>query len=107
VPTSSVASLEPETRASQLREESLALQAVRAALRRGDGAGALATLEATRARFPASVLGQEREALTIQALALAGQRDQARERARAFISKFPTSPHVPILARFADPGAPK
>jgi hypothetical protein len=50
------------------------------------------------------VLGQEREALTIQALALSGQRDAARTRARAFIAKFPTSPHAQILSRFAEPG---
>jgi hypothetical protein len=92
-----------QARETQLREESRALQAVRDALRRGDGAGALATLEATRARYPASVLGQEREALTIQALARAGQRNAARSRAREFLQKFPTSPHAESLARFADP----
>ena len=104
-PPSSVAVLEDsaEVRASQLREESRALQAVRTALRRGDAPGALATLEATRVRFPTSVLGQEREALTIQALAHAGQTDAARARARAFLAKFPTSPHAPGLQRFAQP----
>jgi hypothetical protein len=104
-PTGSVAVLadSAEERASQLREESRALQAVRGALRRADAAGALATLEATRVRFPASVLGQEREALTIQALALGGQHDTAQARARAFLAKFPTSPHAPSLKRFAEP----
>jgi outer membrane protein assembly factor BamD (BamD/ComL family) len=92
-----------ETRASQLRVESRALQAVRDALRRRDAAGALATLEATRARFPASVLGQEREALTIQALALGGQREAASARARAFVAQFPASPHAPALRRFIEP----
>jgi hypothetical protein len=104
-PISSVGSLADHSGRgdSQLREESRALQAVRDALRRGDAVGALATLEATRARHPASVLGQEREALTIQALARAGQRDAARSRARAFLEKFPTSPHAESLARFAAP----
>jgi hypothetical protein len=104
-PQSSVGALAvpPEARADQLREESRALQAVRDALRRGDAAGALATLEATRARFPASVLGQEREALAIQALAAAGQPATARARARAFLAQFPASPHAPALRRFAEP----
>ena len=101
----SVGALEPsesERKQSQLLEESRALSAARDALRRGDAAGALATVEAVRARFPASVLGQEREALTIQALAQAGQRDAARSRARAFLAKFPKSPHAASLARFAE-----
>ena len=104
-PVASIAALDPsdaERKQSQLLEESRALSAARDALRRGDAAGALATVEAVRARFPASVLGQEREAITIQALGQAGQRDAARARARAFLAKFPNSPHARSLARFTE-----
>ena len=64
--------------ASQLREESIAVLDARSALRSGDAARSLALLEQARVRFPRGALGQEREALTIQALAQSGERAAAR-----------------------------
>lgn len=77
-----------------LREESRLLVAARATLRAGDCPGALGQLDALRARFPSGVLGQEREVLTIQALACAGRGDEAGQRASAFLRAYPASPHV-------------
>jgi hypothetical protein len=95
--------LEPKraTSASQLREESLAVLEARAALRAGDAARSLGLLEQARARFPHGALGQEREALTIEALAKTGQAATARRRAEAFLRAHPQSPYLADLRRVA------
>jgi len=104
-----VPSHEPEVRgaplspASQLREESLAVLGARAALRAGDVRRSLALLEQARRRFPRGALGQEREALTIQALARAGQHALAQQRATAFLRAHPSSPYGSDLERIASP----
>ena len=88
---------EPKLRgsaASQLREESLAVLEARAALRSGDAARSLALLEQARVRFPRGALGQEREALMIQALAQSGERAAAQRRADTFLRAHPQSPYV-------------
>jgi hypothetical protein len=89
-------------RQSRLREESQMVAGARGLLRGGQAVAALARLEEARAKFPGGVLGQEREALSIEALAESGQRAVARERARAFLRAWPSSPHAPRLAPFAD-----
>jgi hypothetical protein len=68
---------------SQLREESLAV------------------LEA-RSRFPRGALGQEREALTIEALARSGQSAAARRRAEAFLRQHPNSPYLADVRRVTE-----
>jgi hypothetical protein len=85
------------TRASQLRAEAQALRAARAALRSGRLADAFATLEASRRQFLAPELYQEREALMIELLQRSGQTSAAKERAQAFLSRFPESPHAEQL----------
>jgi hypothetical protein len=88
------AALADNARASQLREESAMILDARRVLRGGDPARALALLDAARARFPAGILVQEREALTIEALVRAGQRALATKRAEAFLRDYPKSPHA-------------
>lgn len=88
---------------SSLSEQSRALEAARQALKRGDTTTALAILEGTRARYPNSVLGQELDVLTIEALAQSGRTDAAREQARAFLAAFPNSPHLASVRRYAKP----
>lgn len=83
-----------------LRDESALVGAARAAVRRGDGAAALASLDLARARHPHGVLLQEREVLTIEALAQKGDTDTASRRATAFLRAFPTSPHVAHVRTF-------
>lgn len=82
------------SRASQLQAETQALRAARAALRSGRLADAFATLEASRRQFSAPEPYQEREALMIELLQRSGQTAAARERAQAFVSRFPESPHA-------------
>ena len=79
---------------SQLREESIAVLDARSALRAGDATRSLTLLEQARVRFPRGALGQEREALTIQALARSGDHASARLRAEAFLRTHPQSPYV-------------
>lgn len=88
--------------ASQLREESMAVLAARSALRSGNAARSLALLEQARSTFPRGALGQEREALTIEALARSGQSAVARRRAEAFVRAYPRSPHVADMRRIAE-----
>jgi outer membrane protein assembly factor BamD (BamD/ComL family) len=83
--------------AREAHEESLLVAQARQALRSGDSAGALAQLARANERFPRGVLGQEREAIAIEALSGAGQRAQAAERARAFVQANPDSPFAPRL----------
>ena len=91
------------TTTSQLREESVAIWEARSALRGGDAARSLTLLEQARVRFPRGALGQEREALTIQALAQSGEHASARRRAVAFLRAHPQSPYVADVRLLATP----
>jgi hypothetical protein len=82
---------QPTALANQLQEEAALIREGRARLRAGDLGGAFATLEAARTRFPRAVLEEEREALTIELLSQSGRLESARERARAFLVRFPES----------------
>lgn len=92
-----------EERESRLREENELLRQARGALRGGDPGRAMLLLEQSRQKFPGGVLGQEREALTIEALARGGAREAASSRAAAFIKAHPTSPHAARLQAFVLP----
>ena len=86
--------------ASQLQAEARALREARAALRAGQLSSALATLEASRQRFSAPELEQEREALLIELLFRSGQSHAAALRAKAFLERFPESPHAGQVQQF-------
>jgi hypothetical protein len=60
-------------------------------------------LSEVQARVPGGVLGQEREALAIEALAASGQRSEASRRAAAFLDRFPNSPHASRVQVFVAP----
>ncbi|HEY3666877.1 MAG TPA: hypothetical protein VGL19_12780 [Polyangiaceae bacterium] len=79
---------------SDASEESRLVAAARDALRSGNSAGALALLGQAQQRFGAGVLGQEREALTIEALAKSGQRAVAQARGQAFLKSYANSPYA-------------
>jgi hypothetical protein len=87
-------------RQTQLREESLAVLEIRRVLRAGDAALALRLLEQARVRFSHPMLGQEREALTIEALARSGAKDAAQRRAAAFLRAYPKSPYAADVRAF-------
>ncbi len=82
-----------QTDADRLREESQLLMQARAAHNAGDGARALVLLGEHRRNFATGMLAQERDALEVQALVRVGQFGEARKRARAFLARFPGSPH--------------
>jgi hypothetical protein len=85
---------------SRLSDEAHAVLAARAALRSGNPGAALRELSAASALFPGGALVQEREALTIEALARSGQSGAASARAQAFLRRFPRSPHADDVRRF-------
>ena len=87
---------------SRLDEEAALLRKARSELRAGALATAFATLEASRERFSAPELYQEREALLIELLSRSGQVERARERARSFLARFPESPHAAAVRAFAE-----
>jgi outer membrane protein assembly factor BamD (BamD/ComL family) len=89
-----------EARASRLREESAMLAEARAALRGGAPGQALERLDSAARRFPDGVLGQEREALVIEALSRTGQRAAAAQRADAFLRAYPGSAFADRVATF-------
>ena len=60
-------------------------------------AAALAALERHQREFPGGRLSQEREALTIRALARAGRMDEARARAAQFRAAHPDSLFLPVV----------
>jgi hypothetical protein len=86
---------------SRLREEAAVLRRAREALRQGNLSVAFAELEVARTAFPRGALGEEREALTIELLARSGQRDAARQRAQAFLRRFPNSAYAANVGQFA------
>ena len=67
-----------------------------------DEQDALALLEQARRQFPGGTLAQEREALSIEALAISGQRGAAAERARRFLEAHPSSMHAARVRSFAE-----
>jgi hypothetical protein len=87
-----VASAQP-SEPSDASEESRMVAAARDALRGGNSAGALSLLSQAQQRFGAGVLGQEREALTIEALSKSGQRAAAQARGQAFLKNYANSPY--------------
>lgn len=85
---------------SALRDESSAVLEIRRTLRAGDASGALRLLEQARQRFPHGALSQEREALSIEALAKSGASDAASRKAEAFLRAHPRSPYAADLQSF-------
>jgi hypothetical protein len=85
-----------------LAAEQALLDPARAELARGDGSGALARLELHERRFPGGALAQEREAMTIRALVLTGDRDRARARASTFRADYPDSLLWPMIKATLD-----
>lgn len=84
-------------RSAGLAEQQALLDVARAAFTRGDSAATLRTLREHWRRFPQSLLGEERAALEIKALAAAGRRVEAGAKAARFKSQFPQSLLLPSV----------
>jgi hypothetical protein len=91
IATSPVVASAPPARTSQLSAERVILDEARAALAQGDPARALDRLERHRRSFAAPILGEERDAMRVEALAKAGRRDDAIAAAAAFHKRWPES----------------
>jgi hypothetical protein len=82
---------------STLTAEQSILDDARAELTSGDPNRALALVDDHAQRFPHPHLGEEREALAIQALVAAGRYDEARARAARFRAAAPHSLFLPAI----------
>jgi len=79
----------PASGARDLAAERALLDRVQRALRAGDVVGAQRAIDAHVRRFPTGILAEEREALAIKTLIVAGRREEAQKRAAAFRERFP------------------
>jgi hypothetical protein len=82
---------------STLAEEARLLRDARRALRDGDPRRAIALVQQSRERFPRGALGQEADAIHIEALARLGARTEAARRLADFERRYPGSPHAARL----------
>ena len=83
-----------------LPSESASLLRGRQLLRASQCEAALAELKAGAARYPHGALAQEREVLSIEALACSGRAPEAGARAETFVRDYPASPHLRTVRRF-------
>lgn len=88
--------------ATTLAEEGKLLAEAHRLVQSGQPEQALSVLRSSQARYPRSVLAQEREVLTIEALYASGSSGAARQRAQQFLKRHPKSPHGERLQRFVD-----
>lgn len=87
----------PHVATSQLSAERRILDDARAALLRGEAQQALEALERHRRTFAAPLLGEERDALQVQALVKAERYAEARVRGEAFRRRLPDSFYLPMV----------
>lgn len=78
--------------AASLEQETVLLEQAQAALKRGDAQRALHLLAEHTWLFPAGHLAEARDVARILALCQAGEVQQARSRAKHFLSTRPSSP---------------
>jgi hypothetical protein len=90
-PSATHSSSAPAGRSSQLLAERMLLEEARTALAQGDAARAIDRLDRHRRTYPVPLLGEERDAMWIEALVKAGRYDEARARAAAFRKHAPHS----------------
>jgi hypothetical protein len=80
-----------------VREARLVAQARRALA--DDPARALALTEQVEREFPNGLLGEERRALEIRALAALGKSSEAKDAAKAFLAEYPDGPQAAAVRR--------
>lgn len=88
----------PRARATEaLLDEQRLLARARAALADGESTLALLYLQRHAVVYPRGKLGEERDAMAVRVLVRLGRLSQARERARAFLAKYPHSIQRPVV----------
>jgi hypothetical protein len=88
-----------------LSEQIRLIEAARAGVAAHSPAAALTAVDSYAAKFPRGSFGQEATVLRIRAIDQSGDSARATALARAFIVRFPTSPHVERLKSIAARGA--
>jgi outer membrane protein assembly factor BamD (BamD/ComL family) len=83
------------------------IEAARASVAAHDAKAALLALDAYFAKFPRGSFGQEAMVLRIRALDQIGDFARATALAKAFVARFPSSPHVARLKPIAERDAPR
>ncbi len=102
-PSASVAPVAPRpatsapTTGQELAAESAILDVARTAIARGEADHAIAAVDRHASAFPHGMLREEREALGVKALVLAGRGEEARARAARFRTNYPDSLFLPAL----------
>jgi hypothetical protein len=94
-PTPSSAS--SSSRTAQLGAERMLLDEARGALVQGDPNRALGRIEQHRRTFASPILGEERDAMEVEALMKAGRTAEARAKADAFGRRTPNSLFLPAV----------
>jgi len=92
----------PPASVTTLGEEGRLVSRAHHLIQAGQGGEALKVLRLLESRYPRSVLSQEREVLTIEALGATGDSAAARARAKRFLERHPRSPHAARLQRFVE-----
>ncbi len=82
---------------ASLAGEQALLEMARSALTRSRGPEALEALGRMRRDFPSGRLVEERDSLRVQALAVAGRTNDARDAAAEFLSRHPNSIYRPLV----------
>jgi len=80
--------------AARAAAEQALLEEARTQLEAKNGAGALATLDRMKKRFPRGALVQERELLRVEAYKAKGQTVAAKRAARKFAKSYPENPRL-------------
>jgi len=86
-----------QTDTAGLAEQLALLETARGAFSQGDAVRALQALQTHAQQFPQSSLSEEREALLIKSLLLAGRRSEGEARLVQFEENFPSSLLMPNL----------
>ena len=92
----------PPASETTLAEEGRLLAKAHQLVQGGKPQAALEVLRQSATRYPRSVLFQEREVLTIEALGATGATAAAKQRAQLFLKRYPSSPHAGKLKRFVE-----
>ena len=85
------------SRSAQLTAERVLLDEARGALVQGDPSRALDRIERHRRTFAVPILGEERDAMEVEALAKVGRAGEARAKAEAFRRHTPNSLFLPAV----------
>ncbi|HEY4160384.1 MAG TPA: outer membrane protein assembly factor BamD [Polyangiaceae bacterium] len=80
----------------------LLIEQARKAISSGNAVSASQALDSYAVQYPRGSFGQEASVLRIEAIDLRGDHAQATQLARAFLTRYPKSPHVSVMQRIAD-----